>query len=113
MNYKEKLDFIKNLGWIETGEWANRTFYGFPCGRKTFGQLVEHNGNWSISKGDDFYYIESPTDEEIEKYTELVKNYIVVITDSETHTVKELMDATKALRDFYNEYDQENEEFDL
>ena len=37
MNYREKLDFIKNLGWVETGEWTNRTFYGFPCGRKTFG----------------------------------------------------------------------------
>ena len=113
MNYREKLDFIKNLGWVETGEWANRTFYGFPCGRKTFGQLVEHNGDWSISKGDDFYYIESPTDEEIEKYTELVKNYIGVVTGAETHTVKELMDATKALKDFYGEYDPENEEFNL
>ena len=62
---------------------------------------------------DDFIPTLVVSPEEIEKYTELVKNYIVVITDSETHTVKELMDATKALRDFYSEYGQENEEFDL
>jgi hypothetical protein len=113
MGWKEKLDFIKNLGWVETGEWANRTFYGFPCGKKTFGQLVENNNDWSISKGDDSYYIENPTDEEIEKYTELVKNYIGVVTGAETHTVKELMDAVKALKEFYNERDTEEEGFSL
>ncbi len=115
MDWKEKLDFIKNLGWVETGEWANRTFYGYQYGSagKTFGQLVEHNNDWSISKGDDLYYIEDPTDEEIAKYTELVKNYIGVVTEPETHTVKELMDATKSLSDFYGMYDPENEWFDL
>jgi hypothetical protein len=113
MDWKEKLDFIKNLGWVEAGEWANRTFYVFPCGKKTFGQLVEHNGDWSISKGNDLYYVEDPTDDEIVEYTELVKNYVDVVTGPETHTVKELMNATEALRNFYDKYDPEKEEFDL
>ena len=105
MNYKEKLDFIKSLGWIETGEWANRTFYGLPCGKKTFGQIVEHNGDWYISNGkDDIYFIESPTNKDIEEYTKLVKQFIAVVTDEDIHTLKELNDAAKSLRSFYEKF---------
>lgn len=111
MDWKEKLDFIKSLGWVETGFWANRAFYGYPFGSagKTFGQLVEHNNDWSISKGDDTYCIENPSNEMIAEYTGLVKRYAEVVTEPERHTVRELMDTKAALKDFFKRSEEEAE----
>ena len=107
MDWKEKLDFIKSLGWVETGFWANRTFYGFPC--VPDGQMVEHNGDWFISNGVDTYCIENPSNEMIAEYTGLLKRYAEVMAEPERHTVRELMDTKAALKDFFKRSEEEAE----
>ena len=110
MNYKEKIDFINSLGWIETGFWANRTFYGIPYGSDEFGGLLEHNGDWFISNGNDTYCIENPSNEKIAEYTVLIKRLAEIMTNPDKHNVSELMDAKAALKDFFKRSKEEAKE---
>ena len=113
MSYAEKLEFIENLGWKVYETWANRDFYALEGMSSKF-YLVEHNGSWSIGRGDDYYYIEDPTVEEIAEYTEIAKNYFKIVMEPEAHTVKELMDSVDSIDRFYKKCElAEEERFDF
>lgn len=66
------------------------------------GQLVEHNGNWYISKGNDMYYIGDLSVEVIKEYTNILKALIKTIKENVTRRNKYLVsialaDASKSV----------------
>lgn len=91
MTYEEKLEYIINLGWVNTGDWNERSFYSLMYDGELMGQLVEHNGTWYISKGNDMYYMGDLSVEVIKEYTNILKALIKTIKENITPRNKYLI----------------------
>ena len=110
MNYAEMCEFVKSLGWKYAGMWANRDFY-------TLGkyQLVEHNGCWFISKGEDMYFIEGVDENIIAEFTAIVTRIMSNLENPDC-TLREYHESLNHLNEFYKKYedwwpDEDDEEF--
>ena len=119
MDYKERKEFVENLGWIADGfvdTWCNRTSYTIVVPKCTtiWFHLVEHNGSFSIANPyqDDDYFCEDPTDDEIVEFTNLVKRYYEIENNPDDHTLGEFITAIKGIKAFYKTiYNGEEEEW--
>ena len=101
--------FVESLGWEYACLWNNRDFYQFHGL-----QIMEHNGSWSITRGEDNYFIEDVGEEMLTEYTNLVKKFCEIYDDPENHTLAEYNKAVKAIKDFYDKYGyNEEEDFEL
>ena len=114
MGYKERKEFIENLGWETCGLMCNREYYYIPSGfsdTMTSFMMVEHNGSFSIAnpyEGDD-YFCEDPTDDEIVEYTNLVKKFTDIMCNPDKHTVLEYKNIVKDVKKFYKELKGDDE----
>ena len=83
-------EFIESLGWKADEYWNNRLIYslGNSC-------IFEHNGSIGILTSEAFKYVDL-TEEELQKYTEIVKNVEEVKAHPDKHTYKEALDAFAA-----------------
>lgn len=110
MNYAEMCELVKSLGWKHTGTWANRELYSIG---KYF-QLVEHNGCWFISKGEDFYYVEDADENMIREFTDIVKRIMKNLKNPDDYTFGDWHDNLAQLKEFYDKYGyNDEEEFNL
>ena len=98
MGYKEICNFVTGLGWKKEKTWANRTFYNL--GGWT---IVEHNGDWTIAKNDDYYFINA--DEHIiMEFTGIITSIINNFKNPRT-TLEELNNNLQKLNGFYEKYE--------
>lgn len=84
MTYEEKFNYIISLGWTKLGDWNDREVYTLVYDGESLGQLIAHNGSWSIPKGNNLYYIEDPSIEAIKEYTNILKALIKAIKENIT-----------------------------
>lgn len=97
-------EFIENLGWVKTSDWANRDIYsigGF--------HVMEHNHDWYICRSDDMYYIENPDRDMMKEFTMIVRNIHNCKTDAANHTLLEYDRMMGMLWDFYDRYGEEHD----
>ena len=91
MTHEEKFNYITSLGWTKLDDWNDREIYSLVYDGESLGQLIVHNGNWSIPRGNDLYYIENPSIEVIKEYTNILKALITAIKENITPRNKHLM----------------------
>ena len=107
-------ELVESLGWKHTGTWCNREFYSIG---KYF-QLVEHNGCWFISKGEDAYYIEGADENMVREFTAIATLITGNLKNPDDPTFGDWHENLDKLREFYKKYedwwpDNEDEEYDV
>ena len=99
---------LKELGWKFDEYWNNRAFYSLSKESKF--AIYEHGG-WGImdpfTKEFELIYC-NLTDEEIEKYTKLVKSYEDIVRHSKDYTYYEYLCIEADIRKFIKNMKEKN-----
>lgn len=96
-------EILEELGWKFDDFWNNRAFYSLS--KDSQFAIFEHDG-WGLmdpfAKEFELIYC-NLTDEEIEKYTELVKSYEDIIRHPQDNSLYDSITVVEKLHNFINE----------
>ncbi len=95
------LEFVKNLGWKNDGDWNNRMM--FSLSEKSNYSIFEHNGDWGImdpyNKSFALIYCDM-TSKMIEVFTELVKSIDSMTENPKNFTLYDYLEAQAKMKVF-------------
>ena len=97
------IDKLTELGWKQDGDWNNRIFFALSKDSKY--SIFEHDGFGLLhpyNKNFELIYCDL-TDEEIEKYTEMVKTIENIVNNPKDNSLYDYCVAEKNIVDFVKE----------
>ncbi len=98
---------LKELGWNSAGCWNNRDFYSFSEESKF--SIFEHNGEYGIQdpyKNNLSLIYCNMTDDEIIKFTDLVKLCEDIWSKPKEYTFFQFLETEKSVRSFIKEMNE-------
>ena len=98
-------ELVDSLGWMHFQSWNNREIYNLGDY-----YILEHNGSWYISNGEDMYFYEILDDKVFENFSNLVKTKLNIQLNSNKYTLKQYDTIVSQLDEFFDVLYREQEQ---